>query len=257
MERAGIAVLSAPGCDPILAGSMRAVSAVTWANALSATIVSTDDRSDCRWLGATSFGHQPCVASGDLAGERWNRVAMRLPLVYAPLFVIQGIRAGVAGRPLGDAFAVGVALLLWWASRRAAHRVRVAAQSEAQEPPRPYDERLLVATPPTLVRMTFRMGYSVPRPWRPWAEARIEQRYAQRFESGATSGFAGVTPSGWRRAALMAQGINPDDPKAAPLTHEGHPSRWSDTVLYWFPVWLITGAVLVVVATTVITLRFA
>jgi hypothetical protein len=196
------------------------------------------------------------VATSKPKKRRRTRLRWWFPLCFVPVSVIEAVRAAVAGRPVGVVIELGFVVLLCWTSQRRAQRAR-AAQDQPHEPPRPYDERLLAADPPALVRLSYRMSFPVPRPWRPWAEARIEDTYAQQLAAGgAPSGLGLFTPEKRRWSSLVAQGINPDDRSAPPLNAPGHTSSWSDEVLYWYPLGVILGSLFIVVATTVITLYF-
>jgi hypothetical protein len=202
------------------------------------------------------FGHDLEVATRESNKRGRTRLHWWFPLCFVPVSVIEAVRAGIAGRPVSMVFELGFVVLLFWTSRRRAERAR-AAQDQPHGPPRPYDERLLDADPPALVRLGYRMSFPVPRPWRPWAEARIERTCAQRVAAGAgPSGLLLFTPEKRRWSSLVAQGINPDDRSAPPLNLPAHSSQWSDEVLYWYPLGFILGSLFIVAATTVITLYF-
>jgi hypothetical protein len=120
-------------------------------------------------------------------------------------------------------------------------------------------------TPPLRVRLAFRMRFPVPRQWRPWAYAKIIERYGD----DPTMEGAPFTYPAQGSEIRMARRRSPWQRRqgllwANKLKSDGTPledrkdmfDRMSDEWIGLFPFLFLGGCLLVVVVTTVVALHF-
>ena len=126
--------------------------------------------------------------------------------------------------------------------------------------------------PPFRVRLAFAMRFPVPREWRPWAYAKIMERFGESpnmegapftygTDWGGVRSARHVSPWTRKQWLLQANNLKSD---GTPL--EGTPSPWrdmpsmlnrmSDSWLGLLPFLFLGGCVVVVVVTMVLALHF-
>jgi hypothetical protein len=174
----------------------------------------------------------------------------RLRTVLAILiFTAVAIEGAMRGRWIVTAAALVFVVLGAWVLAQLATSP-TAKPDPKPRPPYVPSGSIDAEPPPLLVRTAFWMNRPVPRPWRAWAQDHIERRY----ELDAAKPGGVTVAAARRRSALIAQGINPEDAALPPLNFPSHPCNWPDGVLYWFPIWFTAGALVIVLATVVITI---